>query len=314
MDNSSWQFIIGVADSGKRLDKVLTENLTSKSRASIVKLIKSGNVLCNNSSTKASYQVRDSDLIKISFPKPKMDFSDPINMPLDFLYEDSDIAVVNKPPFVSVHHGSGINSPALVNGLLYHCKNLSGIGGVLRPGIVHRLDKETSGVLVVAKNDIAHQNLSRQFAERTIKKTYLALIYGKPKESKGIIEFSIGRDKKHRTKISNNTNSPKTAVTEWKVKEFFKEYTLVEARPMTGRTHQIRVHFNLLGHPIVGDKVYFKKHLLGQNNRKEKKLFERHFLHAESLSFSHPTKNKIKKFSAKLPRDLDEILRELRKL
>tara|TARA_Y100000590_G_scaffold103902_2_gene118159 strand:- start:10842 stop:11759 length:918 start_codon:yes stop_codon:yes gene_type:complete len=305
MDSSLWQFIVDDSNYGKRLDKVLSENLTDISRAYIAKLIKEGYVLCNDKNTKASYQVKKSDKIRVIFPKPQVTYLEPIAIPLEFLYEDQDIAVVNKPPFVSVHHGSGIKTPTLVNGLLYHCKNLSGIGGVLRPGIVHRLDKETSGVLVVAKNDIAHQNLTEQFAKRKVEKTYLALVHGVPKRMQGVIEHSIGRDKKNRTKISNNTNSPKSATTQWTVKKIFKEYSLLEAVPLTGRTHQIRVHFSLLGYPIVGDKIYTKK---------RKNISLRHFLHAESLSFLHPTTMKRVKFFANLPKDLDDVLKGLKSL
>ena len=310
MDNYSWQLIADINAQGKRLDKVLSDNLKDKSRAYIVKLIKQGYVLCNDKERKASYLLRKNDFIKVHFPKPKIYDLQPIDIPIEFLFEDSDIAIINKPPFISVHHGSGINSPTLVNALMHHCDNLSGIGGIMRPGIVHRLDKETSGIIVVAKNDIAHKNLSDQFSKRQIKKTYLALVHGIPKDKEGLIKIGIGRDKKNKTKISNNSNSPKSAITGWRLKKAFDKFSLIEANPLTGRTHQIRVHLSLIGHPILGDKIYMK----GLNSNIEnglKKIVKRHFLHAESLSFHHPRNNKVIKLSAKLPKELNSIIEYL---
>ncbi len=310
MDSSSWQFIVGVRAVSTRLDRFLSDNLTDKSRSYIAKLIKGGHVLCNNKKTKASYLLREKDLIIVSLPKLQAYDLEPVDIPIEFIFEDDDIAVINKPAPLSVHVGSGITDPTLVNALLYYCKNLSGIGGVMRPGIVHRLDKETSGIMVVAKNDLAHRNLSDQFSNREIKKSYLALVHGVPKDEKGLIDIEIGRDKNNKTKISQNSNSPKSAITEWELRKAFGKFSLIEAKPLTGRTHQIRVHLSLLGHPILGDKVYMKGFNSNIDNRL-KKIVKRHFLHAESLSFRHPTNKGEIQLSAKLPRDLDTIMEYL---
>ena len=310
MDNPSWQFIVGVRAVSTRLDRFLSDNLTDKSRSYIAKLIKGGYILCNNKKTKASYLLREKDLITVSPPKLQVYDLEPVDIPIEFIFEDDDIAVINKPAPLSVHVGSGITNPTLVNALLYYCKNLSGIGGIMRPGIVHRLDKETSGIMVVAKNDLAHRNLSNQFSNREIKKSYLALVHGIPRDEKGLIDIEIGRDKNNKTKISQNSNSPKSAITEWELKEAFGKFSLIEARPLTGRTHQIRVHLSLLGHPILGDKVYMKGFNSNIDNRL-KKIVKRHFLHAESLSFRHPTNKNEIQLSAKLPRDLDTIMEYL---
>ena len=310
MDNSSWQFIVGVRAVSTRLDRFLSDNLTDKSRSYIAKLIKGGYVLCNNKKTKASYLLREKDLIIVSPPKLQAYDLEPVDIPIEFIFEDDDIAVINKPAPLSVHVGSGITGPTLVNTLLYHCKNLSGIGGIMRPGIVHRLDKETSGIMVVAKNDLAHRDLSDQFSNREIKKSYLALVHGVPKEEKGLIDIEIGRDKNNKTKISQNSNSPKSAITEWELRKALGKFSLIEAKPLTGRTHQIRVHLSLLGHPILGDKVYMKGFNSNIDNRL-KKIVKRHFLHAESLSFRHPTNKSEIQLSAKLPRDLDTIMEYL---
>jgi len=307
MDNKIWQSKIIISQIEKRLDKFLVENFPEKSRSYITKLIKDEFVLCNGSSTKASYKLKLDDSISVAFPKLKDSSLEPFDIPLVFFYEDDYMAVIEKPPMIPVHTGAGINTPTLVNGLLFHCKNLSGIGGVLRPGIVHRLDKETSGVMIVAKNDYAHNRLSNQFKERKVKKSYFAIVYGVPDKDEGIINFEIGRDKNNRVKISNNSRSLRKAETRWRISRRFNNYSLIEAFPLTGRTHQIRVHLDLIGHPVVGDKVYGKG-FAGSLDLELKKVTNRHLLHAGSIEFAHPASGEIMKITSEIPDDFNKFI------
>jgi 23S rRNA pseudouridine1911/1915/1917 synthase len=307
MDNKIWQSKIIISQIEKRLDKFLVENFPEKSRSYITKLIKDEFVLCNGSNTKASYKLKLDDSISVAFPKLKDSSLEPFDIPLVFFYEDDYMAVIEKPPMIPVHTGAGINTPTLVNGLLFHCKNLSGIGGVLRPGIVHRLDKETSGVMIVAKNDYAHNRLSNQFKERKVKKSYFAIVYGVPDKDEGIIDFEIGRDKNNRVKISNNSRSLRKAETRWRISRRFNNYSLIEAFPLTGRTHQIRVHLDLIGHPVVGDKVYGKG-FAGSLDLELKKVTNRHLLHAGSIEFAHPASGEIMKITSEIPDDFNKFI------
>jgi len=307
MDNKIWQSKIIISQIEKRLDKFLVENFPEKSRSYITKLIKDEFVLCNGSSTKASYKLKLDDSISVAFPRLKDSSLEPFDIPLVFFYEDDYMAVIEKPPMIPVHTGAGINTPTLVNGLLFHCKNLSGIGGVLRPGIVHRLDKETSGVMIVAKNDYAHNRLSNQFKERKVKKSYFAIVYGVPDKDEGIINFEIGRDKNNRVKISNNSRSLRKAETRWRISRRFNNYSLIEAFPLTGRTHQIRVHLDLIGHPVVGDKVYGKG-FAGSLDLELKKVTNRHLLHAGSIEFTHPASGEIMKITSEIPDDFNKFI------
>jgi len=307
MDNKIWQSKIIISQIEKRLDKFLVENFPEKSRSYITKLIKDEFVLCNGSNTKASYKLKLDDSISVTFPKLKDSSLEPFDIPLVFFYEDDYMAVIEKPPMIPVHTGAGINTPTLVNGLLFHCKNLSGIGGVLRPGIVHRLDKETSGVMIVAKNDYAHNRLSNQFKERKVKKSYFAIVYGVPDKDEGIINFEIGRDKNNRVKISNNSRSLRKAETRWRISRRFNNYSLIEAFPLTGRTHQIRVHLDLIGHPVVGDKVYGKG-FAGSLDLELKKVTNRHLLHAGSIEFAHPASGEIMKITSEIPDDFNKFI------
>ena len=307
---SNYKYIIEEIHSGLRVD-ILLSNKLALSRSSISKLAKDNNIFCNGKNIKPSYSLKSNDIIEIFIPTPKVSPLEPIDQPLNIIYQDSDIAVINKPPNLVVHQGAGVKLPTLVNLLLFHCKDLSGISGELRPGIVHRLDKETSGVMVIAKNDKSHVNLSSQFKNRVVSKTYLAIVHGHIQQKSGNINLKIGRDKKNRLKISNNSSSLREAETNWRVIERFKKFTLIEAYPKTGRTHQIRVHLDSIGCPILGDKIYgsYKR----VNVLKNLKI-DRHMLHAKKLEFLHPVTNKNLSFTANPQDDFDFILSTIRRL
>ena len=307
---SNYKYIIEEIHSGLRVD-ILLSNKLALSRSSISKLAKDNNIFCNGKNIKPSYSLKCNDIIEIFIPTPKVSPLEPIDQPLNIIYQDSDIAVINKPPNLVVHQGAGVKLPTLVNLLLFHCKDLSGISGELRPGIVHRLDKETSGVMVIAKNDKSHVNLSSQFKNRVVSKTYLAIVHGQIKQESGNINLKIGRDKKNRLKISNNSSSLREAETDWRVIERFKKFTLIEAYPKTGRTHQIRVHLDSIGCPILGDKIYGSRKRV--NVIKNLKI-DRHMLHAKKLEFLHPVTNKNLSFTANPQDDFDFILSTIRRL
>ncbi len=307
---SNYKYIIEEIHSGLRVD-ILLSNKLALSRSSISKLAKDNNIFCNGKNIKQSYSLKTNDIIEVFVPSPKVSPLEPIDQPLNIIYQDSDIAVINKPPNLVVHQGAGVKLPTLVNLLLFHCKDLSGISGELRPGIVHRLDKETSGVMVIAKNDKSHVNLSSQFKNRVVSKTYLAIVHGHIQQESGNINFKIGRDKKNRLKISNNSSSLREAETDWRVIERFKKFTLIEAYPKTGRTHQIRVHLDSIGYPILGDKIYGSCKRV--NVIKNLKI-DRHMLHAKKLEFLHPVTNKNLSFTANPQDDFDFILSTIRRL
>lgn len=307
---SNYKYIIEEIHSGLRVD-ILLSNELALSRSSISKLAKDNNIFCNGKNIKQSYSLKTNDIIEIFIPSPKVSPLEPIDQPLNIIYQDSDIAVINKPPNLVVHQGAGVKSPTLVNLLLFHCKDLSGISGELRPGIVHRLDKETSGVMVIAKNDKSHVSLSSQFKNRVVSKTYLAIVHGHIQEESGNINLRIGRDKKNRLKISNNSSSLREAETDWRVIERFQKFTLIEAYPKTGRTHQIRVHLDSIGCPILGDKIYGSRKRV--NVIKNLKI-DRHMLHAKKLEFLHPVTNKNLSFTANPQDDFDFILSRIRRL
>lgn len=307
---SNYKYIIEEIHSGLRVD-ILLSNELALSRSSISKLAKDNNIFCNGKNIKQSYSLKTNDIIEIFIPSPKVSPLEPIDQPLNIIYQDSDIAVINKPPNLVVHQGAGVKSPTLVNLLLFHCKDLSGISGELRPGIVHRLDKETSGVMVIAKNDKSHVSLSSQFKNRVVSKTYLAIVHGHIQQESGNINLRIGRDKKNRLKISNNSSSLREAETDWRVIERFQKFTLIEAYPKTGRTHQIRVHLDSIGCPILGDKIYGSRKRV--NVIKNLKI-DRHMLHAKKLEFLHPVTNKNLSFTANPQDDFDFILSRIRRL
>jgi len=296
----------------KRLDIFLSEQTLPYTRSQIKKLINAKLVKVNNFSAKPSYRIKKGDLIEVHLKKFQEYTVEPQNIPLDILYEDASIIVVNKPAGMVVHQAAGNYSGTLVNALLFHCSFLSGVGGVLRPGIVHRLDKGTSGVLVVAKNDDAHQYLSCQFKNRSVRKVYTALVYRQMEEDEGTIELEIGRHPSDRKRMSTQSKKSKLAVTQWRVLKRYKNFSLLQVFIKTGRTHQIRVHLSSYHHPVVGDNVYGNKKELSQIRseiiKKRLNSLQRPFLHAHLLGFNHPLKNCYREFIAPLPNELNEIL------
>ena len=284
-----------------RIDKFLLTKL-ELTRTHIQKLISEGNVLVNDQVSKANYKVKSNDNITVIIPELKeMDLT-PKDMSLNIVYEDSDIIVINKPKGIVVHPAPGHYEDTLVNGLLYHCKDLSGINGVSRPGIVHRIDKDTTGLLVVCKNDIAHNSIANQLQSKTCERKYIALVHGVLPHDYGTIDAPIGRDEKDRQKMCVTAKNSKDAVTQFKVLKRYDKYTLVELSLKTGRTHQIRVHMQYIKFPVVGDYKYSIKKTLETNGQ---------MLHAYQLTLIHPTTNKEMVFKAELPEYFEEILKEI---
>ena len=292
-----------VEEAGQRIDKILVKALTDFSRTQIQMLIQDGHVLVNGKAIKASYKVEVNDEVMVHIPEPESTDILAEDIPLDIVYEDQDVIVVNKPTGMIVHPSAGIYKGTLVNALLYHCHDLSGINGVMRPGIVHRIDKETSGLLMVVKNDMAHASLSEQLQEHTVTRRYLALVHGLIPHEFGRIEAPIGRDPKDRQKMTCTDMNAKDAISNFKVLERFKDMTLVECRLETGRTHQIRVHMQYIGHPVYGDPQYGLKRddtTYGQ------------YLHAKILGFVHPRTGEDMYFESELPDFFKAKLDELR--
>lgn len=291
-------------DVGKRIDSYLASN-TESSRVTIQRLIENEKVLVNGKKIKDSYKIQFNDEITIEEEKPKEIELKAQDIPVEILYEDNDIIVVNKPKGMVVHPANGNLDGTLVNAVMAICKDsLSGIGGEIRPGIVHRLDKDTSGAIIVAKNDKAHINLSEQIKNHQVEKTYIALVKGFVKENEATINMPIGRSTKDRKKMAVNKNG-KNAVTHFKVIERFRNYTLLEVKIETGRTHQIRVHLSEIGYPIVGDTVY--------SNGKNEWNIEGQCLHAKSLKFKHPITGKEMFIEAPLPEYFKNVILELKK-
>ena len=287
-------------DARLRLDQFLAKQLPEYSRSRLQQLIRSGFVRLNKQTTRPRQIVRGGDKIHLIEPPLEKIEMRPEPIPLDVLFEDDDLIVINKPADLTVHPGAGQREHTLVNALLSHCTNLSGIGGKERPGIVHRLDKETSGCLVVAKNDIAHRELSKQFAARTVEKIYLALVAGKLRKPTGVIEENIGRHPVQRKRMSVSSKRGRAAKTEYRVIRSSDQASLVECRLHSGRTHQIRVHLHHLGHPVLGDKIYAPRFA---------KNFHRQMLHAWKLGFRHPCTGEWRSFEASLPADFNEAIR-----
>jgi len=280
-----------------RLDRVLAKQLPEYSRSRLQQLILAGFVRVNGITTRPSHLVRAGDKIELTEPPVEKIENQPEPIPLEILFEDKDLIVINKPAGLVVHPGAGHHSGTLVNALLHHCPTLSGIGGKERPGIVHRLDKETSGCLVAAKNDIAHRELSKQFTARTVEKIYLALVAGKLRKEAGIIENKIGRHPVHRQRMSVSSARGRVAKTEYRVLRSSEHASLVECTLHSGRTHQIRVHLHHLGNPVLGDKIYAPRLA---------KDFPRQMLHAWKLGFRHPRTGEWKNFEAPLPDDFEQ--------
>ncbi len=286
-----------------RLDKVVTILDEKISRMSAGRMIESKNILVNGKEEKASYKVKLGDKVRIIKELPKESEMKPENIPLNIIYEDNDILIVNKEKGMVVHPGNGNKEGTLANAVMAHCKDsLSGIGGVIRPGIVHRIDKDTSGVLIIAKNDKAHIDISNQIKNHTVKKTYVALVRGRIKENEATINMPIGRSDKDRKKMAVRRDG-KSAITHVKVLEKFKNYTYIEVNIETGRTHQIRVHMSEIGYPIVGDLVY--------SNGRNPFGVEGQMLHAKKIEFIHPETKKRVEFEAELPEYFKKVLEKL---
>ena len=306
-DDRSTTFTLIVEEDGGRIDSFIAEALPELSRTAVQRLIDAEEVTVDGAVSRSSYKVRRGDIVVVRVPPPQPVTLSPEVLPLDVLYEDADILVVNKAAGMVVHPGAGHYSGTLVNALLAHCDDLQGIGGELRPGIVHRLDKDTSGVLVVAKNDRAIHALQRQFKQREVRKTYVALVIGNIEQAEGVIEAPIGRHRVHRKRMAVVTNG-KPARTRWRVRGRYRDehnriYTLLDVRLLTGRTHQIRVHFAWLGYPLLGDAVY--------GPARSPLPVPRQFLHARALTLLHPVTEEKMTFSAPLPEDLATFLASL---
>lgn len=298
------EIIVSPKEAYQRIDHYLIKKGLGVSRTRIQQLIKEGIITVNLKPVKPNYKIHPSDKILLNIPPRKKIDIKPEEIPLEILYEDDQILAINKPPHMVVHPAPGNYSGTLVNALLFYFERLSKEGGVERPGIIHRLDKETSGLILVAKTDYAHQELSRQFKARKISKTYLAIVVGKIKKNSEKIILHIGRDRLERKKISDRTIKPREAITEFKVLKRFPMATFIEVRPQTGRTHQIRVHMAYLNHPILGDKIYGGRRSLSIDETR----INRHMLHADRLGFIHPTKNEYMELSSPIPKDMAELL------
>jgi len=286
-------------NAGTRLDRFLALELDQFSRARLQALIRNGFVTVNGKSARPRDLIRTNDLIELNEPPIEQTDTEPESIELDVLFEDAALVVLNKPAGMVVHPGAGNSQHTLVNALLAHCSKLSGIGGKERPGIVHRLDKETSGCLVVAKDDVTHRDLSEQFATRTVKKIYLALVAGLPRKPHGIIDAQIARHPVDRKRMSIARRQGRSAKTEYRVLKPNQTMSLVECTLHTGRTHQIRVHLHHLGHPVLGDKLYGSKHAAH---------YPRQLLHAWKLGFRHPGTREMMIFEAPLPADFAEAM------
>ena len=292
---------------GERIDKFLGENLGDLSRSYIQKLLKDGLILVNGKKVKANYKLNEGDQIDVEVPDPEPLDIAAENIPLDILYEDQDLLVVNKPKGMVVHPAHGHYSGTLVNAVLYHCRgNLSGINGVLRPGIVHRIDMDTTGALVICKSDFAHQSLAEQLSVHSITRKYRAIVHGNLKEDEGTVRGAIGRHPTDRKKMAINERNGKPAVTHYRVLERFGNYTYIECQLETGRTHQIRVHMASIGHPLLGDAVYGPKKCPVKN-------LQGQTLHAMVLGFIHPRTGAYMEFEAPLPEYFSNLLLQFRK-
>lgn len=300
---NDFSLIITEDNVGERIDKFISDQNIGLTRSSVQKLIDDSNVFVNNKAVSKNYKLRLNDIVEIHIPEPVSLDVKAQNLPLEFMYQDDDLAVVNKPKGMVVHPAAGNYENTMVNALLYHCQGqLSAINGVIRPGIVHRIDKNTSGLLIVAKNDFAHVHLAKQIKEHSFSREYQAILCGRPKDEKGTINAPIGRDKINRKKMCVTQSNSKQAITHYEVLELFEKNSLVKFNLETGRTHQIRVHSAYIGHPVYGDDVYGKA----------VKGVEGQCLHAKKIGFIHPRTNKYMEFDSQLPEYFIEILRKLR--
>jgi len=326
----SCRLTVTAEEKDRRLDQMLAGRLTGHSRSSLQRLIRDGRVRIMQSgepadgppapgpsrALRAGRPMTPGEVVEVTFPDVEPSALEPEALPLAVLHEDDALIVIDKPSGMVVHPGAGARTGTLVHALLHHCSDLSGIGGVGRPGIVHRLDKGTSGVLVVAKTDAAHRDLTRQFQARTVEKLYVALVWGRPRPATGTIDLAIGRDTRQRLRISSRTASPRQAVTTYRVDETLAGFSWLDVRPRTGRTHQIRVHLKHLGHPIVGDDTYggarFTQ-VADPRHRAALQRLGRLALHARRLAFVHPSTGLPVSFEAAVPVELETVLAELRR-
>ncbi len=291
----------GEADRGKRLDLFLHEKLTEFSRARIQEWIKGARVHVDGAARKSSYELRGGESIEVEPAAQAALNATPEDLPIDILYEDQDVIAVNKPAGIVVHAGAGIHAGTLVNRLVHHFAKLSTVGGELRPGIVHRLDKDTSGVILVARTDSAHRALAEQFSGRTVEKIYLALVHGTMRQERGNITAKIARDPVRRTRMTARLGEGRTAITDWEVLERWPAFTLLRVRIGTGRTHQIRVHLASIGHPVAGDKLYGAPGIAR----------DRFFLHAHRISFTSPSTGARITVESPLPAELSDWMQGL---
>lgn len=301
---NEYNFVVTLENQGVRVDKFLSENIDNISRSSIVNMIENGNLLVNGKEQNKKYKLKLNDSITLTVPDPVEYSVEAENIPLDIVYEDEDLLVVNKAKGIVVHPAPGNYTGTLVNGLMYHCKDsLSGINGVLRPGIVHRIDKNTSGLLIVAKNDFAHNGLAEQIKEHSFKREYQTIVYGNVKEN-GTVNAPIGRSKKDRKKMCVTYENSKDAVTHYEVIQNYGEFTHLKCILETGRTHQIRVHMASIGHPVAGDDVYGPKKIITKLNGQ--------CLHAKVIGFVHPRSGKYMEFNSELPEYFKNFLNEIK--
>jgi 23S rRNA pseudouridine1911/1915/1917 synthase len=314
----AFTFLANESDQGRRLDAVVAAHLPDCSRSLAVNLIANLEILVDHQAKKPGYRVKCGDKIQGRIPVPVRTETIPEPIPLQILYQDSHIVVLNKQAGLVVHPAPGHSRGTLVNALLYHCPDLAGIGGEIRPGIVHRLDKDTSGTMVVAKNAGAHERLARQFKARTIQKKYLALVYGELQSDEGSLKLPIGRHPIHRKRMSTTTRKGRLAETSWHIRKKFKGITLLELTLKTGRTHQIRVHCTAMGHPIVGDQVYRSRKWLKDIDRlfsgesssmaAQLKAAPRQMLHAWQLGLTHPHTDEFMTFESPIPADMEALM------
>ena len=301
-----FNFFINSENQGERIDKFLSSKLNDISRSYIHKLIEDSNIMVNQNSVNKKYKLSENDMINVKIPKPQELEVVAENIPLDIVYEDNDLLIVNKPKNMVVHPAPGNYSGTLVNALLYHCKNsLSGINGVIRPGIVHRIDKDTSGLLIVAKNDTSHKELAEQIKNHSFTREYEAIVYGNLKEDTGTINANIVRHKTDRKKMAVVPFLGRNAITHYTVLKRYGNFTHIKLKLETGRTHQIRVHMSYIGHPVVGDEVYANP----KNN--PFKFLKGQCLHAKTIGFIHPTTKEYMEFTSILPEYFQKILNKL---
>ncbi len=303
--NNRGDIVVQTSEAGERLD-IFLAGKTAITRSQIQLLIQQGNVLVNGTPSSRNYRVKPEDAITINQPERETEALIPEPIPVNILYRDDHLAVVDKPAGMVVYPSAGHARNTLMNALAYHCGRLANVGGPLRPGVVHRLDRETSGVMVVALDDGSYYDLVEQFRERSINRKYVALVYGRIKADTGQIAAPIGRSESDRKKMSTRVRRGKEAVTRWKVLERFGVATLLELRLGTGRTHQIRVHLSSIGYPVLGDKTYGRKTEIEINKRK--KSVPRQMLHAEMLGFKHPVSGEYMEFSSPVPEDMKEVI------